>query len=264
MNIFRFELRAFRGSTLAWSAALALMAWGTLALFPSFAANAGAVGTVLEGLPVQLRTAIGLSLETVASLPGFSAYVFLYVLLAGSIQAMLLGMSVLAKDVGQRTADFLLSKPVSRGRVFSAKLLAAGVLLLGTSLAVVTAVLVAARAFSDGPVPVRAMLAIASTFALAQLSFLAVGAAVASFLPRVKALVPVSVATAFAAFVMHAIGQLEQSDWMRYVNPLHTHDLRAAGANGALDSGLVLWQLALAAALLAAAAARYIRRDTPA
>ena len=126
MNMFLHELKAYRKSTIIWSVALAGIVIVFLSMFPAFSSNTEELKKLLENLPLALRNAIGLSLDTIGSLLGFySTLTFLYITLCGAIQAMNLGTSIVSKEVREKTADFLLTKPVSRVQILTAKLLAA-------------------------------------------------------------------------------------------------------------------------------------------
>ena len=70
----------------------------------------------LKDYPEPVRKALGLSVDSISSILGFYSYIFLYITLCGAIQAMNLGTSIISKEVSEKTADFLLTKPVTRHR----------------------------------------------------------------------------------------------------------------------------------------------------
>lgn len=114
MNIFFHELKAYRKSTIIWACSLSAVAVLLLSMYPDFLTNEAEMKKLLEGYPEAVRKAIGVSIESFFTILGFYSYVFLYVMLSGSIQAMNFAVSIISKEVRQKTADFLLTKPVSR------------------------------------------------------------------------------------------------------------------------------------------------------
>ena len=125
MNMFLHELKAYRKSAIIWTTALVALVVLFLSMFPSFSREAEEFKKLLEGYPEALRRALGLAVENIGSILGFYSYVFLYISLVGAIQAMNLGMSIVSKEVRDKTADFLLTKPVTRTKIMTSKLLAA-------------------------------------------------------------------------------------------------------------------------------------------
>src|SRR5881392_3004815 len=114
MNIFLHEVKIYRKSTIIWTVSLILVVGFFMALYPAIANDAEQFNKLLEGYPPAVRKAVGVSIDSITSLLGFYSYVFMYIVLCGSIQAMNLGISIISKEVQEKTADFLFTKPVTR------------------------------------------------------------------------------------------------------------------------------------------------------
>lgn len=125
MNMFLFELKSYRKSLLIWSLSIIGIMVFLLSLFPSITREFDAFARILEGYPEPFRQAFGIQIESMGTFLGFYTYILMYITLCGAIQAMLLGMSVVSRETRERTADFLLTKPVTRTKVLTSKLLAA-------------------------------------------------------------------------------------------------------------------------------------------
>ena len=82
--------------------------------------------------PPELRAAFGLDALDMATVLGFYGFVFLFVQLCLAIQAGNYGFGLVSIEESELTADFLLSKPVSRAQILTSKLLAALTSLLVT------------------------------------------------------------------------------------------------------------------------------------
>ncbi len=219
MNVFWHDLRSNRRSTVLWSLSLAVLAVLFLSMFPSFTKDVEASQKILSNLPVALRDALGISLSNFFTVIGFFSYLFTFVSVAGSIQAMNLGVGIVSKEESGKTADFLLTKPISRSSVISQKLLAAVCALLATSVSFVIAAYLTALTVSKDSFDSTPFLLIAVSLFLIQLVFLVLGLLFSVIFPRIKSVISVSLPTVFAFFVISSIGSVIGSDLVRYVTP---------------------------------------------
>src|SRR6476646_2769568 len=119
MNIFLHELRTYRKSTIIWTASLILVVGFFMSLYPAIAHDANQFKTLLEGYPPAVIKAVGVSLDSITSLLGFYSYVFTYIVLCGSSQAMNLGLSLSSQEVREKAADFLFTRPVKRTAIMT-------------------------------------------------------------------------------------------------------------------------------------------------
>ena len=124
MNIYLHELRFYRKNTLLWIVSLCVGALFLFWMFPAFAGNAATISELLQNYPEIIQKAFGLSLDKISTVPGFYSFIITFLMLCGAVQSISLGISVLTKETTGKTADFLLTKPLTRGRVLTAKLLA--------------------------------------------------------------------------------------------------------------------------------------------
>jgi ABC-2 type transport system permease protein len=224
MNMYLHELRVYRKSTIIWTLAQMTLIVLFLAIFPSFASDAGAFKEMLAGFPEELRKAIGLSVDSIATVIGFYSYIFLYLKLCGAIQAMNLGTSLVSKETSEKTADFLLTKPVTRIQVVTAKLLAALTSLIFTNLFFVSTTLVMAALVSEEEFSVTILFLIAFSLFLVQLIFLTLGVLVSVVVPKIKSVISVSLGTVFGFFMIAMVGSAMDDTAMRYITPFNYFD----------------------------------------
>lgn len=230
MNVFWAELRAHRRATIGWALSLAAVVVVFMALFPAFAADVATSRALLERFPPALRAIFGLSIDKFFTVYGFYAYLQTFVTLIAAVQATNLGVAVLAREDALKTTDFLLTKPVSRSRVVSAKLAAVVVVLLLTNVVVDVAGLVAAAAANQGPLDVVLFVLLLLNVAIVQAAFLAFGLLLGAVLPKVKSPVAVSLPAVFLFFVFGMLDAILGSEPLRYltpfkyVDPLHVID----------------------------------------
>lgn len=138
---------------------------------------------------------------------------------------MHLGASILSKEARERTADFLLVKPVSRTRIVSAKLLAALTAILVTDLVffLVTAIIAGAVATANYSLSLFLMLNLPLLFI--QLIFLAVGLAASVFFSRLKNVLPLTLGVVFGLYMTGALlAAGPEGSIARYLTPFQYFD----------------------------------------
>ena len=124
MTIFRHELRQGRAALILWTAAIGSLLAVCVLLFPQIRGQTEEAGRLFASMG-GFTAAFGMDRLDIGTLPGFYAVECGSVLgLGGALFASLLGVSSLAKEERDRTAEFLLTHPVSRRRVVWQKLAA--------------------------------------------------------------------------------------------------------------------------------------------
>lgn len=261
MNVFLRELIAYRKSTIIWAASLSGIIIVFMALYPAFTTDVAAIKQVMSQFPEALRTALNISLSNFFTVYGFFGYLLGLTMLAGSIQAMNLGVGVISKEVFGKTADFLLSKPIARSTIITAKLGAALVMLLITNVAFSTASYIAATVASKDPFEARTFLLLSSTLLLVQLIFLALGALFAVIIPKVKSVISVTLPTVFAFYIIGAIGDVLGNDSFRYVSPFRFYDTTYIITNASLESRYLAVEAAIVIVAIVLAYVIYLKKD---
>lgn len=224
MNIFLHELRAYRKSTIIWTVSLVAMVILFLSIFPSFSKDADEFQKLLEGYPEAVRKAIDLELDTVFTILGFYSYSFLYITLCGAIQAMNLGTSIVSKEVREKTADFLLTKPVTRPKIMTSKLLAALTSLIITNMVFIFASNVMASQVATEDYSSKGLFLISFSLFLIQLIFLALGLIISVVARKIKSVITVSLSTVFTFFIISMLSSASGDGAKRYLSPFEYFD----------------------------------------
>ena len=261
MNVFLRELKAYRKSTIIWIASLSAILVVFMALYPAFTGDIAAAKQVLSQLPAAVRTAFNISLASFFTIYGFYGYLLSFAVLAGAIQAMNIGTGVISKEVSGKTADFLLSKPITRARVVTAKLLAAFVVIVITNVAFSAVSYLAALAVAKDPFAARPLLLLASTMFLVQLVFVALGALFSVLIPKVKSVVSVSLPTVFTLYIIGTLGEVLGNDSVRYISPFKFYDPSYIINHVGLEGRFLGVEAAIIVVAIAASYLIYVRKD---
>jgi ABC-2 type transport system permease protein len=222
MNILLHELRSYRKSTIIWTISLIAIAALFMSLYPSFSKDTEEFRKLLEGYPAALREAFGINLDNFFSILGFYCYGLSFVTLSGAIQAMNLGTSIVSKEVREKTADFLLTKPVTRQTVLANKLLAAFISIAITNVVYITAATLIANQVKTEDFQVDIFVLLSLTLFLVQLIFLAVGIIISIIVPKIKSVLTVSLATVFAFYFLGMFSSSDEAK--RYLSPFKYFD----------------------------------------
>ena len=261
MNMFLHELKAYRKSAIIWTIALVALVVLFLSMFPSFSREAEEFKKLLEGYPEALRKALGLSVENIGSILGFYSYVFLYISLVGAIQAMNLGTSIVSKEVRDKTADFLLTKPVSRAKIMTSKLLAAVASLVITNVVYLAVATMMASLVETKEYSTKVFVLLSLTLFFLQLIFLALGIIVSVVVPRIKSVLPISLGTVFAFFIIGALASTTGDNALRYISPFKYFDFAYIVQNSSYETSFMMVGIGFIAIAIAASYFIYAKRD---
>ena len=142
-----------------------------------------------------------------------------FVTLAAAVQAMNMGVGMFSKEDSGKTADFLLTKPVTRSKVVMSKLLAGLCLLVGSNIVFNVVVLIIAEQVTDQGIEAGKMLVLTTTVFLVQLFFFAIGFLLAMIIRKIKSVVSVSLPVVFSFFIIAMVGDVVAGDKVRYLTP---------------------------------------------
>ena len=130
MNIYLHELKVNCKSVLTWVGVAILLMLLYVAFYSSFGADMDSFVKLMESMPEGMKSAMGVDISIIGSILGYYAFILTVILVCMGIQAINLGLSILSKEERGKTADFLLTKPVSRIKVITTKILASLTIIL--------------------------------------------------------------------------------------------------------------------------------------
>lgn len=256
MNIFLYELKAHSKSTIIWTVSLCAIEVLFLLIYPGVVKDAAELQRLIMGYPEVIRNALGIAVDNFASFLGFYSFSFLYITLCGAIQAMNIGTGILSKEVREKTADFLLTKPVSRQRIITAKLLAALTSLGLTNVVFFSVVSLMSSVATTASFSRKVFLMVTLTLFFVQLMFLALGFVISVLVPKIKSVIAVSLSTVFGFFVLGMFGSLT-----RYLTPLKYYDPMYIVHNSAYETSYMIVEAIFIIVAIVASYMIYAKKD---
>lgn len=262
MNIFTHELKSYTKSVIIWSAANFLIILIYFSAFSTISVEAAELESLMSSFPEELLIAFGMDHIDFTSLLGFFGVVFLFCQICLAIQASNYGFSLISIEERELTADFLLPKPVARGKILTAKLLAAFLALTITNLAVWASSFFVIHINSNGRVyDLNTLVLILSTIVLFQLFFYSTGVLISLLMKRVRSVIPLSMALSFGMYILNIFGTMLGDDKLEIISPFRHFDPNYILANGSYDLPLVMISVAVIVIAIPASYVLYQKRD---
>lgn len=240
MNMFLHELRTYRKSTIIWTCSIVLFAIFMLSIFPTYSNNALELKNLLEGYPEKIRMAMGISIDNISTILGFYSFIFGYILLCGAIQAMNIGTSIISKETREKTADFLLTKPVSRTQIMTAKLLAVLTSLILTNCIYLIAVSIMASIVSKESYNFKIFFMISISMFFVQLIFMSLGISICVIVAKIKSVISVSLGTVFTFFIIGMLNSAANDEKLRYLSPFNYFNTTYIIENSSYEASFVI------------------------
>ncbi|MDS0527545.1 ABC transporter permease [Clostridium sp. SHJSY1] len=243
MNMFFHELKSYRKSTIIWSFSIVAIVVLFLSMYPSFSNDIESVNDLLKSYPAEIRKAFGITLNSFSSILGFYSYSFIYISICGCIQAMNLGLSVVSKETSDKTADFLLTKPVTRKEILTAKLLATLTCIIITNVIFILAAIIIANVVSNTSFDTKLFLMISITMFFMQLIFLSLGIIISTTITKIKSVISISLSTVFGFYIIGMIQSVIDNDLLKYVTPFKFYDPSTIIKNASYQTSSIILEI---------------------
>ena len=259
MTIFLHELKRGRTSLMIWSGALAFMLGLCILIYPEMESQMGDISAMFADMG-SFTAAFGMDRINFGSFIGFFAVECGNILgLGGAMFAAILGISTLAKEEKEHTAEFLLTHPVTRERVITEKLLAvlAQVLVLNLTAALVTAV---TKGIIGENGDQKELFLLFLAYLLLQIEIAAITFGISAFL-RGNGL-GIGLGLAFLLYFLNIVANLtEDAAFLAYITPFAYAEGADIITSGAIDGKYLAVGAVMAAAGIAAAFLHYRKKD---
>ena len=259
MNVFLFELRLNKTALLLWSAAIAFMLGVCVVIYPEMSSQMGDISAMFADMGA-FTTAFGMDQLNFGEFMGYFGVECGNVLgLGGALFAAIVGVSALAREEKEHTAELLLTHPLSRTRIVTEKLLAvmAQIVLLNVAVAAVCVLGIVAVGV-EAEAGTLALLFLA--YLILQLQIAAVTFGLSAFLRRGE--IAVGLGLAFGLYFINILANLsEDLELLKYVTPFGYADGAHIIPEKSIDLAYLAAGLVLAAIGIAAAYWRYPKKD---
>ena len=259
MTVFFHELKRGKVSLLIWSCAIAFMLGICVLIYPEMKTQMSDISEMFADMG-SFSDAFGMDKINFGTFIGYFGVECGNVLgLGGALFASILGISALAKEEKEHTAEFLLTHPVSREKVLAEKLLAvfSQIIILNLVSASVTVLSVLAVGES---VDAKVMLLLFLAYFMMQIEISAVTFGISAFLKGNGLGIGLGI-TVLMYFLNIMANLTENAKFLKYITPFGYTEGADIISNSAIEvkylaAGLVFTVTGLVAAFL-----KYRKKD---
>lgn len=259
MTIVRHELRQSKISFLIWTASIGFLLAVCVFLYPEMKEEMDDISGIFSSMG-SFTAAFGMDRLNFGTLMGYYAIECGNVLgLGGAFYAALCAVGMLSKEEKDRTAEFLLTHPVSRLHIITEKLIAVLIQVTAMNLIIyaISAVSMAAIG-EDIPWTEISLLHLAYYILQIELSCICFG--ISAFMR--KGSTGIGLGIAAIMYFLNLIANISESaDFLKYITPFGYCDGADIIESGSLDGTLTAIGLAVTAIGIIAAYIKYTKKD---
>ncbi len=217
MTLFKHELKQNRISLIIWTAAISFMLGVCVLIYPEMSSQMGEISTMFADMG-SFTSAFGMDQLNFGEFMGYFGVECGNVLgLGGAFFAAITGIMLLAKEEKDRTVDFLLTQPVSRIFVITAKYVSmlVQILILNTTVILVTAISI--LAIKESP-DLKTLALLYLAYLILQIEIGTISFGISAFLKRNG--LGIGLGMAFLLYFMNIVSNLtEEAKFLKYVTP---------------------------------------------
>ncbi|WP_342044996.1 ABC transporter permease subunit [Bacillus sp. OTU530] len=262
MNVFLREMRATRKSLIIWSISMIVMVAGGMNKYEAISASGQSMNELVSQMPKSLQTIMGMGAFDLSKALGYYGLLFLYLVLMAGIHALTLGATIIVKEERDKTAEFLLAKPISRSGIVTAKLMAACVnLVVLNGITMLTSIQMVSY-YSKGATQTHDIIVLMIGMFFLQLIFGALGAGIAAIHKHPKTAVSIGIFILLAMLILSLMIDINSKiEVLKYLTPFQYYTAKQILASRGLDSVFVTLSVVEIALLLLATYVSFNKRD---
>ncbi|MDD3268512.1 MAG: ABC transporter permease subunit [Syntrophomonadaceae bacterium] len=263
MNIYRHEMRMSLRSMLYWTTGMLVGLLFFMMMFAAVSEEASVINLIVSQFPSEVVRALGLSTLDLSTVLGYYGYVFMFILLVASVYALKIGISALSEEIRAKTADFLLSKPVSRNVIVTAKALSVITLLALQSAIYSLGAFIIVDIITGQPYDKTVFLLINLSIFLVGLFFAGLGLLLSVSIKKIKSVLPVALGIVFGFAILQMLNQSLADPVLAYLTPFAYFDIARIINARAYESAYVISDAVLIVSFTLLTYIIYRRKDIP-
>ncbi|MDD6279182.1 MAG: ABC transporter permease subunit [Oscillospiraceae bacterium] len=259
MTILKHELKTGRNQLIIWAAAVSFLLVICVLIYPEMSSQMGEISDTFAQMG-GFTQAFGMDKVNFGEFLGFFGVECGNILgLGGAFFAALIGISALAKEEKEHTAEFLLTHPISRSKILTEKLLAVVVQLVIFNAAVIAVTGAAILIIGEEP-DTKTLALLYLSYFLMQIETAAVSFGISAFLKRGAIGVGIGISAVF--YFMNIISNLtENAEILKYFTPFGYTDSADIIVDNSIDPGYLAAGAGIAFAGIVCSYVKYLKKD---
>lgn len=259
MTIVRHELRRSRNGWIIWTAAIAFLLGVCIFIFPEMKGEMEEMNDVFSSMG-SFTSAFGMDKLNFGTLIGYYAIECGNVLgLGGAFFAALCAIGILSKEEKERTAEFLLTHPISRARIVTEKLIAVIIQIVAMNLIIYLVSIASMRAVGED-IPWKELNLLHLGYFFLQLELAGICFGISAFMR--KGSIGIGLGIAAIMYFLNLIANITESvSFLKKVTPFGFCDGADIVSNGKLDMGLIALGISIGMVFVILAYWKYTKKD---
>jgi ABC-2 type transport system permease protein len=263
-NIILMEMKRNAMSLLLWAMVIILLISFTMSVFNTFLENQSQIMGMMNIIPEGMLEFKGINnINDMASVLGFYAVNnVIYMMVLGSIFSIVIASNILLKEEYQKTAEYLLTKPLTRFEIFNSKLVVVflNVLLLNLIAALVG--FISLEIVKKEPFSIRAFLVLSSYTFLLNFLFGAIGLFLSTLVKRAKPITTFCIGLVLLLYFIFTISKITEGiQTIGYISPFKYVDTNALNPTYHIDPWNLLYFGGLSVLLIFFSYRIYSKKD---
>jgi len=263
-NLFAREMRRNATSLIIWTIILTLFIAGTMAIYPVFLNNQSKIMGMLSIIPAEALEFKGISnIGDLLSVLGFYAVNnIIYMLVLGSVYSIVLSSNILLKEEYNKTAEYLLTRPLTRSEVFHSKLSVIFINIIVLNLVTSIVGFVSIELVNKGSFSVNAFLILSLYTLLLNMVFAAAGMLFSTVVKRPKPVTTFCIGLVIILYFVFTISKItENVAKIGYLTPFKFVDTNVIDPAYRLDPVNVVYFIGFTLFFLVLSYRLYLRKD---
>lgn len=221
-NLFLKELRKNAFSLIIWMIVITVLISVTMAVYRTFLVNQSKILGMMSILPKGALQFKGISnIDDMFSVLGYySANNVIYMMLLGSIFAIVLSSNILLKEEYNKTAEYLLTRPLTRSEIFFSKLAVLSLNIFLLNLVTALAGFISMELVMKAPFSIKSFLILSLYTLLLNFLFGAIGLFISTLIKRAKPITTFCIGFVLIMYFVYTLSKITQSiSLLGYLSP---------------------------------------------
>jgi len=262
MNVFWRELRFYRKSLALWSLGMVILVWSSMVKYDTFETSGQSITELISQFPETIQTIFGFTGFDLSKASGFFGVMFMYLALAVTIHAVMLGAGIISKEERDKTSEFLFVKPITRAKIITAKISASLISIVILNLVTYVSSIYYVGIYSKDEAFNQEMFLMMLALFILQVIFFAIGTVIASISRRPKLSSSIAAGFLLLTFIITYIINFNQDfDFMKYLTPFKYFEAKDILSNSALSLEYLILSGAIVGVSIVLTYLNYIKRD---
>ena len=262
MNVFIVEMRAHRKGLTIWAFGIIFMVVAGMGKYVALSSSGQSMNEIFAKMPKSMQTIFGIAGFDVSKASGYFGMLFLYLAIMATIHAVMIGADIISKEESDKTAEFLLSKPISRNKIITSKLFAALANIIIFNIITLVSSIVVVGKYSKGEAVSSEIIVLMGGMFILQLIFMFIGTAIAAVSKHPKRATSISTAVLLITYLLSmAIDLSGKIGNLKYFTPFKYYEAKNLISDGGFQWNFVVLSIIIISSMISITYVFYKKRD---